>query len=164
MLSVRSILGKLIICLRKKKNNCIEAYMNSILRRNGSLGRVTYHVEMRYPENIYIGKGSYINGGMISASEEAKIVIGRNCMISYAVHLRTDMHIHKQTNIPMIMQGSSHKDIMIGDDVWIGYGAQIMSGVTIGNGVIVGAGAIVTKDVPDYAVVVGVPAKTIKTR
>ena len=47
--------------------------------------------------------------------------------------------------------------------VWIGAGATIMPGVTVGKYAIVGAGAIVTKDVPDYSVVVGVPARVIKT-
>jgi virginiamycin A acetyltransferase len=55
-------------------------------------------------------------------------------------------------------------DITIGNDVWIGYEAVILSGVTIGDGAIIGARAVVTKDVEPYAVVGGVPAKTIKKR
>jgi phosphonate metabolism protein (transferase hexapeptide repeat family) len=52
----------------------------------------------------------------------------------------------------------------IGHDVWIGHAAIIMPGVKIGNGAIVGSGAVVTKDVPPYSIVVGVPAKVIKMR
>lgn len=55
-------------------------------------------------------------------------------------------------------------DIVIGNDVWIGYEAVILSGVTIGDGAIIGARAVVTKDVPAYTVVGGVPAKFIKKR
>ena len=55
-------------------------------------------------------------------------------------------------------------DIVIGNDVWIGYEATILSGVTIGDGAIIGAKAVVTKDVPPYSVVGGVPAKKIKQR
>ena len=55
-------------------------------------------------------------------------------------------------------------DIVIGNDVWIGYEAVIMAGVTIGDGAIVGARAVVTKDVPPYAIVGGVPAKLIRKR
>ena len=55
-------------------------------------------------------------------------------------------------------------NIIIDDDVWIGYGATIMSGVHIGQGAVVAAGAVVTKDVPPYAIVGGVPAKVIKYR
>ena len=52
----------------------------------------------------------------------------------------------------------------IGNDVWIGYGARILGGVKIGDGAIVAAGAMVTQDVPDYAIVGGVPAKVIRYR
>ncbi len=55
-------------------------------------------------------------------------------------------------------------DIVIGNDVWIGYEAVILAGVTIGDGAIIGARAVVTKDVPPYTVVGGVPARQIKRR
>ena len=54
--------------------------------------------------------------------------------------------------------------ISIGHDTWIGHGAVIMPGVTIGNGAIIGSNAVVTKDVADFAIAVGVPARTIKQR
>lgn len=55
-------------------------------------------------------------------------------------------------------------DIVIGNDVWIGYEAVIMAGVTIGDGAIIGSRAVVTRDVPPYTIVGGVPAKTIRKR
>lgn len=55
-------------------------------------------------------------------------------------------------------------DIVIGNDVWIGYEAVIMSGVTIGDGAIIGTRALVTKDVPPYTIVGGIPARQIKKR
>lgn len=55
-------------------------------------------------------------------------------------------------------------DIFVGNDVWIGFEAVILSGVTIGDGAIIGARAVVTKDVPPYTIVGGVPAKTIRKR
>lgn len=55
-------------------------------------------------------------------------------------------------------------DIVIGNDVWIGYEAVILAGVTIGDGAIIGTHAVVTKDVPPYTIVGGVPAKSIKKR
>ena len=55
-------------------------------------------------------------------------------------------------------------DIVIGNDVWIGYEAVILSGVTVGDGAIIGSRAVVTKDVPPYTIVGGVPAKTIRRR
>ncbi len=55
-------------------------------------------------------------------------------------------------------------DIVIGNDVWIGYQAVILAGVTIGDGAIIGSRAVVTKDVPAYTIVCGVPAKPIRRR
>lgn len=55
-------------------------------------------------------------------------------------------------------------NIIVGNDVWIGYGAVILSGVTVGDGAIIGARAVVTKDVPPYTIVGGVPARQIRKR
>ena len=55
-------------------------------------------------------------------------------------------------------------DIVIGNDVWIGYEAVIMAGVHIGNGAIIAARAVVTKDIPPYTIVGGVPARLIRKR
>lgn len=74
-------------------------------------------------------------------------------------------HAHDRTDITMRAQGmDSVSHTMIGNDVWIGTRAIIMHGVKIGNGVIIAAGAVVTRDVPDYTIVGGVPAKIIKYR
>ena len=62
------------------------------------------------------------------------------------------------------MSSLSKGDIKVDDDVWIGYGATILSGVHIGQGVVVAAGSVVTRDVPPYAIVGGVPANVIKYR
>jgi phosphonate metabolism protein (transferase hexapeptide repeat family) len=56
------------------------------------------------------------------------------------------------------------KAVNIGNDVWIGHGAVVMPGISIGNGAIVGANAVVTRDVPAYAIVAGVPAKPLRRR
>lgn len=79
---------------------------------------------LHFHKNNYIGADSYINGGMLVASPNVKIVIGRNCLVSYNVHIRTDMQNYIDATTLITDQGFTEKDIIIGDDVWIGYGAK----------------------------------------
>lgn len=156
------MLGRLFYKLDVFVDKCIGRYLSSIT--SGS-GKFWGKCRIKHPENIYIGSGSFINpDGIVYASRNAKITIGNDCMISYNVHMRTDYHLYSNPSVPMKDQGMSEKDIRIGDDVWIGCGAQIMSGVTIGAGSVIGAGAVVCHDVPQFAVVAGVPARVIKYR
>ena len=74
-------------------------------------------------------------------------------------------HIYNNPKLPSYFSGRPFRpNTIIGDDVWLGARCTIMSGVCIGNGAIVAAGAIVTKDVPPYAIVAGIPARVIKWR
>lgn len=135
------------------------SYYNKNIKGSGF--RLNYEVNMMYPQNIEIGNGTYVNGGLIYASPNAKIKIGKNCLISYAVHIRTDMHQYKDKSTLINKQGFIEQDIEIGNDVWIGYDVQIMPGVKIADGCVIGAGAIVTKSTQPYGIYVGVPAKLI---
>ena len=93
------------------------------------------------------------------------ITIGCDVMMGPEVVIYTRGHRHDRTDITMIEQGfDDTRAVSIGNDVWIGRRVMIMPGVTIGNGCIIGAGAVVTKDIPDYSVVGGVPAKVIYNR
>lgn len=85
-------------------------------------------------------------------------------MMGPDVSILTHTHNIERTDIPMGQQGMRVSEVVIGNDVWIGMRVVIMPGVRIGNGVVIGAGAVVTKDVPDYAIVGGVPARIIKFR
>jgi maltose O-acetyltransferase len=76
----------------------------------------------------------------------------------------TRKHGFARTDVTISDQGYTHAPIKIEDDVWVGFQAIILPGVTIGRGSIVGAGAVVTKDVPPYTVVVGVPARPLRQR
>jgi maltose O-acetyltransferase len=86
-------------------------------------------------------------------------------MMGPEVVIYSQSHKYDRTDIPMCEQGfSEYKEVVIGDDVWIGRRAIIMPGVHIGKGCIIGAGAVVTKDIPDYSVAAGVPARVVKSR
>ncbi len=111
--------------------------------------------------NISIGANSGIG---INCKVRGPLTIGENVMMGPDCVILTSTHNFERTDIPMIAQGGAVKKVTIGNDVWIGTRAIILPGVTIGNGVIIGAGAVVTKDVPDYAIVGGVPARVIRLR
>ena len=93
------------------------------------------------------------------------VIIGNDVMMGPDVVIYTSGHKFDRIDVPMMDQGSiAPKPVRIGNDVWIGRRVMIMPGVTIGNGCVIGAGAVVTKDIPDYSVAVGVPAKVVKSR
>jgi len=74
-------------------------------------------------------------------------------------------HKYDRLDIPMLEQGHNEPEpVTIGDDVWIGTRAIILPGISIGKGAIIGAASVVTKDVSEYAIVCGNPAKVIKSR
>jgi maltose O-acetyltransferase len=117
--------------------------------------------------NFGTGKGIRIgdNSGIgINASIRGPLVIGNDVMMGPEVIILTSNHNFDDIIKPMRMQSFKTEQVTIGDDVWIGTRAIILPGKKIGKGVIIGAGSIVTKDIPDYAVVGGNPAKVLKFR
>lgn len=115
-----------------------------------------------FSSRIEIGDNSGIG---MRANLKGKIIIGENVMMGPDCIIYTRNHNFKNINIPMIKQGyQEEKSVVIGDDVWIGGRVVILPGVKIGNGVVLGANSVVTKDVPNYAVLGGNPAKILKFR
>ncbi len=112
--------------------------------------------------DIVIGENSGLG---VNCEVRGPLEIGANVMMGPDVRIMTAKHDTSRTDIPMNQQGHLPKQkVTIGDDVWIGARVIILPGLTIGTGSIIGAGAVVTKDVPEYAVVAGVPAKVLKFR
>lgn len=90
--------------------------------------------------------------------------IGNNVMVAAQVIIIAAEHIYDSTEVPMVNQGAEGKGVKIEDDVWVGAGAKVLDGVTIGKGAVIGAGAVVTRSIPPYSVVAGVPAKILRMR
>ena len=116
-------------------------------------------------KNSRIGKYTFINTNCTITKAE----IGNYCSIGSNVVIGPGQHHLDNISISGHFYNDGYEEltrepVSIGHDVWIGTYAIVMRGVSVGTGAVIGAGAIVTKDVPDYAVVVGVPAKFIKYR
>jgi len=105
-----------------------------------------------------------VNSGALINADFGEIIIGSGVMIGPGVLIRASNHGSDDVSRFMWYQGQTGGKIEIGDDVWMGGNAVVLPGVKIGSHVIVAAGAVVTKDVPDYSIVAGVPAIIIRDR
>jgi len=138
------------------RNTYIGAY--SIITVNNKEGGKK-NSSLEIGENTYIGELNNIRAG------GGRVKIGNNCLISQNVNIIVTNHLYRRDILIRDNPWCEEKNfIEIGDDVWIGCGAIILPGVVIGEGSIIAAGAVVTKDVPPYAIVAGIPAEILKHR
>ncbi len=129
-----------------------------------------------YMRGSSLGDYSYISMNVVltNVSVGKYCSIGRCCLIGTPDHMLTSASSSPIFTLRKNAIGQSwlkkdvweplHNRVTIGNDVWIGYDVKVIGNVKIGDGAVIGAGAVVTKDVPPYAVVAGVPAKVIKMR
>lgn len=127
------------------KNSNIHRY--SILQSAGGF--------IHIGDNVNIGDFCFLSG-------QGGLTIGNNVLCSSFVNIIPNQHCYADINKPIYKQPCISQGITIGDDSWIGINATILDGVNIGKHCIVGGGSVVTKDIPDFTVVVGNPAKPIK--
>lgn len=109
--------------------------------------------------NVIIGNGSRIG---ISNVLIGPLIIGNNVIIAQNVVISALNHGYEDIHTPIRFQKCTTKHIQIDDDSWIGANCVITAGVKIGKHVVVAAGSIVTKNIPDYSIVAGNPARIIK--
>ena len=137
------------------------------LKKCGKGLRLGLRVKMQRPGSITIGHNVEINYGVWAAAsnrENGDITIGNNVLIGPYTILHSGNHNFKDPNILIKNQGYAFGNIIIEDDVWIAARCTILSGVHIGEGSVIAAGSVITKDIPPYSVVAGVPGKIISKR
>lgn len=157
--------------LRCNKKNL--AFYNSFLKFFSLKVKSKIYIgrKSRLTSRTVINDGTRINGKIIIKGA-GNCVIGKYCAIADDIRIITSNHDMSALNLQYALQTRlglgrfihDRKDVFLGNNVWIGDSVILLAGVTIGNGAVVAAGSVVTKSVPAYAVVGGVPAKLIKYR
>jgi len=136
-----------------------------ILGKKGKAVFIDGGAFFRYPSRVFIGNNVSINNNVEFYpswfDKNSTITLGNNIRIGPGVRFFAAGHDISDLNLEF---NASASPIVVMDHCWIGGGAIILPGITINEGAIVAAGSVVTKDVPKYSVVGGVPAKFIKER
>ncbi|TAH09076.1 MAG: acyltransferase [Sphingobacteriia bacterium] len=114
-------------------------------------------------EGLKIGNNSSI-GPFAYIGCSGYIEIGNNVIMGPRVGIFAENHHFNNLNIPIREQGVERSFVKINDDCWIASNVVILAGVTIGEGCVIASGSVVTRDIPAFSVVAGVPAKVIKLR
>jgi acetyltransferase-like isoleucine patch superfamily enzyme len=114
---------------------------------------------------VIIGEDTHIQAGCNLKGFLGSVRIGRNVQIAPYCGFSPYEHNFEDRSVSIKSQGiRSAGDIVLEDDVWLGLGVKVLEGARIGQGAVIGAGAVVTKDIPAYAVAVGMPAHVVRMR
>lgn len=143
----------------------IEGYKNISIGSKVSIGKLGWLACLPLTNNpnckLIINDGVYI-GNLCHIYATSKIVIEKNVLMADKVYISDNIHSYEDILTPVINQPIKQIDeILIGEGAWIGENVSII-GASVGKGSVIGANSVVTKNIPDYCVAVGVPAKVIK--
>jgi len=111
-------------------------------------------------DNVVVRQGALFCASLADSCE--KIIIEDDVLIASNVSIYSVTHNYSDISVPVSQQGHKFKQTVVKRGAWLGTNSVILPGVTVGRNSVVGANSVVCEDVPDYTVVGGVPAKTIK--
>lgn len=130
----------------------------------GAYTRLVVGTDLARPgAHIVIGEGCGI-GEFSSVGGSGGVTIGRHTIIGQYFSAHPENHNFADPTLPIREQGTTRKPISIGEDCWFGARVTVLGGVTIGRGCVIAAGAVVTRDVPPYSIVAGIPGRVVGTR
>lgn len=138
-----------------KIGNNVTILKNSIIECTGVIRELGEGIEIG--DNVGISQSCFIQ-------VRGNVKIGSYVIMGPGVSIFSENHNANNTDEYIMNQGATRKGVTIEDGVWLGAKCTILDGVTIGRHAIVAAGSVVTKDVPAYGIVGGIPAKLIKNR
>ena len=161
-----------------RTNDSTICYLKNIITNpNIIVGDFTFyndyvHDPKDFEKNNVLYHYPYVNHDRLSIGKFCSIACGAKFLFNSANHTLNSLSTFPfpifaeewDESMPVTDAWDNKGDIVIGNDVWIGYEAVIMAGVHIGDGAIIGTRAVVTKDVPPYTIVGGIPAKKIRSR
>ena len=169
-MKISSLLSDIWFLFRKGRHLIYRLHRDNPDRKDfGSMPKhstIAYPCHIGVPKNLFVEDLVKIRYGLtiINAGKES-VYVKKYTVIAPDVTIITNNH-RSTVSIPQVILGESHindksTDVIIGEDVWVGTRATILAGVTLGRGCIVAANALVTKPVPPYALVAGMPAKIV---
>jgi maltose O-acetyltransferase len=154
---IKSIVFRCYASVRSTRDRCKRALMRYLLDAPT--------LELHFPcfieplSGLRVGERVAINA-FVHIWANQSVTIGNDSMIASHVQITTSTHTYKSRPYRDHREDSP---VVIGSNVWVGSGAIILPGVTIGDNSVVGAGSVVTRSVPPNSLVIGIPAKVIKT-
>ena len=160
LLRLAQSLRRIAIALRQPRRSLLTLSYRCRLAHCGRHVDFSTTVILRNPRNISIGDRCSFSNYVICDGHD-RITIGNDCMFANGVMISTATHDYRVDPMNSRMVTSP---VTIGDNVWCGVGSIIMPGVRVGDGAVIGAGALILRDVPDNAIMGGVPARVIGHR
>ncbi len=151
------------IMLPFKSGNAIDIFVgdNVIICAGAWIDCFREYGKQKWHPRLEIGDGTYI-GHRSHIMVVGEMRIGKNVLIADNVYISDNMHSFEDITQPIMPQPLKHSPVTIEDEVWLGENVCVLPGVTIGKHSVIGSNSVVTKDIPQYSIAVGSPAKVIK--
>lgn len=143
------------------KNSVISGYKGGYLNIGNNV-RISCYCKLATCGGKLIVDDNVQIGDYCTITAQGGVFIENNVLMADKINIIANQHRYEDISVPIMGQGQISKPIYIKSGTWIGINVTVLDGVTIGKNCIIGANSVVTKDIPDFSVAVGTPARVIK--